>query len=63
MQSGKTSGPDDFPIEFKRFSDKLSPLLLNMFNESLVQGTLPQTLTMASVTLLLKPDADDGGSY
>ena len=36
-----------------------------MFNESLAQGTLPQTLTMASVTLLLKPgkDADARGSY
>ena len=66
MQSGKTPGPDGFPIEFfKKFSDKLSPLLLNMFNESLAQGTLPQTLTMASVTLLLKPgkDADACGSY
>lgn len=36
MQNGKCPGPDGFPIEFfKAFTDKLSPLLLNMFNESL----------------------------
>ncbi len=59
LQSGKTPGPDGFPIEFyKKFSTKLSPLLLNMFEHSLSQGTLPKSLTEALITLLLKPEKD-----
>ena len=66
MQSAKTPRPDAFPKYFlKKCSVNLAPLLLNMLNESLVQGTLPQTLTMASFTLLLKPgkDTDECGAY
>lgn len=66
VQSGKAPGPDGYPGEFyKKFSDKLAPLLLDMFNEALDRGSLPQTLTEASITLLLKPgkDASDCGSY
>uniref|UniRef100_A0A3B4VI77 Reverse transcriptase domain-containing protein n=1 Tax=Seriola dumerili TaxID=41447 RepID=A0A3B4VI77_SERDU len=66
MQSGKAPGPDSYPVEFyKRFSSKLAPLLLEMFNHSLDQGSLPQTLTEANITLLLKPgkNAVDRGSY
>lgn len=36
MQSNKAPGPDGFTVEFlKKFSDKLAPLLLQMYNESL----------------------------
>ena len=36
MQSGKTPGPDGYPIEFfKTFSKKLSPIPLEMFMDSL----------------------------
>jgi len=57
LQSGKTPGLDGFPIEFyKKFSTKLSPLLLNMFEYSLSQATLPKSLTEALITLLLKPE-------
>lgn len=66
MQSGKAPGPDGYPIEFyKKFSDKLTTILLNMFNDSLFRGSLPQTLTEASITLLLKPgkDSTECGSY
>ena len=60
MQSGKAPGPDGYPVEFfKKFADKLLPLLLNMFNDSLDRGTLPQTLTKASITLLLKPGKEE----
>lgn len=66
MQSGKASGPDGFPVEFyKKFSSKLSPLLLSMFNHSLEQATLPSSLTQAHITVFLKPDKDalDCSSY
>lgn len=66
MQSGKTPGPDGFPVEFyKKFSSKLSPLLLSMFNNSLEQSKLPPSLTQAHITVLLKPDKDplDCSSY
>lgn len=66
MQSNKAPGPDGFTVEFfKKFSDKLAPLLLQMYNESLENGLLPPTLTQASISLLLKPDKDLNlcGSY
>lgn len=66
MQSNKAPGPDGFPIEFyKKFASKLTPLLLAMFNESLERGTLPPTLTQASIVLLPKKDKDPTqcGSY
>ena len=59
MQSGKCPGPDGFPAEFiKTFADKLSPLLLNMFNESLQSGILPPTLRQATISLILKKNKD-----
>jgi len=57
MQHGKFPGPDGFPADFlKTFADKLSPLLINMFNESLQAGILPPTLRQT--TLILKKDKD-----
>ena len=35
MQNGKCPGPDSFPAKYLKTSSLLSPLLLNMFNESL----------------------------
>lgn len=59
MQSNKAPGPDRLPIEFfKKFMDKLSPLLLLMFKESLEKGTLPPTLTQASIAPRIKGEKD-----
>lgn len=59
MQSGKSPGPDGFPVEFfKRFSVKLLPLLLKMYNESLHSSLLPCTLRQAQISLLLKKNKD-----
>lgn len=66
MQSRKCPGPDGFPVEFyKAFSEKLTPLLLNMYNESFESGLLPITLRQASISLILKKDKDplQCGSY
>ena len=52
MQTGKCPGPDGLPAEFlKTFADTLSPLLLNMFNESLQSGLLALTLPQATISL------------
>lgn len=59
LQSGKSPGPGGYPVEFyKVFWQKLSPLLLDMFNESFEKGYLPQTLNQASISLFLKKEKD-----
>lgn len=66
MKGNKAPGPDGFPVEFfKKFQNKLSPLLLSVYTESLERGFLPETLTQASIILLLKRDKDPKlcGSY
>lgn len=59
MQSGKSAGPDGFPVEFfKKFSALLSPQLSAVFAESLEQGTLPPSLGEACITLIAKKGKD-----
>lgn len=59
MNSGKSPGPDGYPVEFyKKFSNQLAPLLLEMFNHSFKQGTLPPTLMQASISLIFKKGKD-----
>ena len=56
MNSGKAPGPDGLPTEiYKKFSGKLWPHLLNVFNESYETGILPPSLRSAVISLLLKP--------
>lgn len=43
---------------YKIFADKLAPILLDMFEDSLKKGSLPQTLNEAKIILLLKPGKD-----
>lgn len=57
MNSGKAPGPDGLPIEFyKEFKSKLVQPLLDMYNESYELGMLPDSLRIATITLLLKPN-------
>ena len=59
MRTGKCPGPDSYPPEFfTKFKDKLAPIMLEVFNESLGNGSLPPTLTQVKSTLLLKKDKD-----
>lgn len=56
MSSRKAPGPDGIPIEiYKKFSGKLLPHLLEMFNKSFEKGILPPSLRSALISLLLKP--------
>lgn len=49
MQNGKALGPDGFPVDlFKKFSDLLAPLLLDMFNDSLERGPLLKHQSLSS---------------
>lgn len=66
MSSGKTPGPGGFGVEFyKKFKEKLSPLLLEVFEESLENSYLPPTFTQATISLIPKKDKDPTlcGSY
>ncbi|KAF0038015.1 hypothetical protein F2P81_010889 [Scophthalmus maximus] len=52
---GKAPGPDGFPIEFyKEYSSKLVPILKSVYDETLATGKLPQTLSQAAISVLLK---------
>lgn len=56
INSAKAPGPDGLPIEFyKTFQEQLLTPLLDMFNESFNNGTLPPTLRLATIVLILKP--------
>uniref|UniRef100_A0A673FPW0 Reverse transcriptase domain-containing protein n=1 Tax=Sinocyclocheilus rhinocerous TaxID=307959 RepID=A0A673FPW0_9TELE len=59
LQCGKCPGPDGYPVEFyKKFMNKLAPILIEMYNESLKLLKLPQTLNQASISLILKKNKD-----
>lgn len=57
MNSGRAPGPDGLPPQFyKVFKNKLVQPLINMFNESCESGILPDSLRLATITLILKPN-------
>ena len=54
-RTGRLPGLDRIPIEFHtEFSAKLTSVLKAVYDESLANGKLPQTLTQATVSVLLK---------
>lgn len=57
INSGKAPGPDGISIEFyKTFKRQLVRPLLDMYEESFMEGTLPDSLRLAIITLILKPN-------
>jgi len=59
LQNNKTPGPDGFPVEYyKAFSKKLLTPLTNMITEALQNKKLPDSLEIATITLLLKSGKD-----
>jgi Reverse transcriptase (RNA-dependent DNA polymerase)/zinc-binding in reverse transcriptase len=53
--TGSAPGADGLPFEFyKQFSPLLSPFLAELFNASLVSGTLPRSSSRSLLTLIFK---------
>jgi hypothetical protein len=52
-------GPDRFMAKlYQTFKEELTPILLKLFQEIEREGTLPNSIYVASITLIPKPNKD-----
>lgn len=51
MQNGKSPGPDKYHI---KFANELGPILLSVYEESFISGSLPETMRKATISLIPK---------
>lgn len=59
LQSGKSPGPDGYPVEFfKIMNDKISPYLLKAINTSFHASKLPNYMNIANITVIHKKEKD-----